>query len=336
MRKIKLTPFMPTEVEVNEISNSRAQIIAYPFESGYAITLAHPLRRLILSSSIGYAPISVKIEGASHEFDSIRGMHEDVAVFIINLKNIRFKITADIDRVEVKYSFEGHKDIVAADLNNDMVEVVTPEAHLATLNEDAQINFTLVIAKGIGYVPTEDLRDEIDEGSIALDAFFTPVKKANYKIEPMLVEDNPNYEKIVFDIETDSQISAVEAFTNALEVMNKQLSVFNGVLDVDIVSVQSKKTNDEGELRNYLKSIDSLGLSARSFNSLDRANIKYLGELVLMDDNEIKNIKNLGKKSLDEITDCLISQGFGPDFELSDSLRTTLIKKFEQLKTTKD
>jgi DNA-directed RNA polymerase subunit alpha len=291
MRKIKLAPFMPTEVEVNEISSSRAQIVAYPFENGYAITLAHPLRRLILSSSIGFAPISVKIEGASHEFDSIRGMHEDVAVFIINLKNIRFKIKEDIDRVEVNYSFEGHKDIVAADLNNDMVEVVNPEVHLATLNEDAQINFTLVIAKGIGYVPTEDLRDDVEEGSIALDAFFTPVRKANYKIEPMLVEDNPNYERIIFDIETDTQITAVEAFTNSLEVMNKQLSVFNGVLDVNIASVQSKKSNDEGELKSYLKSIDSLGLSARSFNSLDRANIKYLGELVLMDDNEIKNIK---------------------------------------------
>jgi len=336
MRKIKLAPFMPTEVEVNEISNSRAEIVAYPFESGYAITLAHPLRRLILSSSTGYAPISVNIEGASHEFDSIRGMHEDVAVFIINLKNIRFKIKDDVDRVEVNYSFEGHKDIVASDLNNDMLEVVNPDAHLATLNEDAQINFSLVIAKGIGYVPTEDLRDEVDESSIALDAFFTPVKKANYKIESVLVDDNPNYEKIVFDIETDGQIGSVEAFTNALEVMNKQLSVFNGVLDVDIAVVQSKKTSDDSELKDYLKSIDSLGLSARSFNSLDRADIKYLGELVLMDDNDIKNIKNLGKKSLDEITECLVSQGFGPDFDLPDSLRVTLNKKFEQLKIIKD
>jgi len=336
MRKIKLAPFIPTEVEVNKISDSRAEIIAYPFESGYAITLAHPLRRLILSSSIGYAPISINIEDASHEFDSIRGMHEDVAIFIINLKNIRFKIKDGLDRVEVNYSFEGHKDIVAADLNNDMIEVVNPEAHLATLNEDAQINFSVVISKGIGYVPTEDLRDDIEEGHIALDAFFTPVKKANYKIESVLVEDNPNYEKIVFDIETDGQIGSVEAFTNALEVMNRQLSVFNGVLDVNISSVQIKKSNDDSELKKYLTSIDSLGLSARSFNSLDRANIAYLGELVLMDANDVKEIKNLGKKSLDEISECLIDQGFGPDFELSDTLRANLIKKFEQLKTKKD
>jgi len=151
-----------------------------------------------------------------------------------------------------------------------------------------------------------------------------------------LVEDNPNYEKIVFDIETDGQIGSVEAFTNALEVMNKQLSVFNGVLDVNISSVQIKKSNDDSELKKYLTSIDSLGLSARSFNSLDRANIAYLGELVLMDANDVKEIKNLGKKSLDEISDCLIDQGFGPDFELSDTLRANLVKKFEQLKTKKD
>ena len=332
MRKIKVAPFMPTEVEVNEISANRAEIIAYPFESGYAVTLAHPLRRLILGSSIGYAPISVKIEGAAHEFDTIRGMHEDVAVFIINLKNIRFKIKDDSDRVELKYSFTGHKEVTAQDLNNDQVEVVNGDLPLATLNEDAELNFTVVIAKGIGYVPSEDLRDDVSADAIALDAFFTPVRKANYKIDPVLVEDNPNFEKITFDIETDAQIGPVEAFTNALEVMNKQLSVFNGVLDVDISAPTPRKSGDESELKPFLLTVDSLGLSARSFNSLDRAGIKYLGELVLMSENEIKNIKNLGKKSLDEINECLVEHGFGPEYELAENTRVNLVKKIEQLK----
>jgi len=333
MRKIKVAPFMPTEVEVNEISANRAEIVAYPFESGYAVTLAHPLRRLILGSSIGYAPISVKIEGAAHEFDNIRGMHEDVAVFIINLKNIRFKIKDEGDKVELKYSFSGHKEVTAEDLNNDQIEVVNGALPLATLNEDAQLNFTVVIAKGIGYVPSEDLRDEVESDSIALDAFFTPVRKANYKIEPVLVEDNPNFEKITFDIETDAQIGPVEAFTNALEVMNKQLSVFNGVLDVDIsTSLPKRASGDDGELKPFMVPVDGLGLSARSFNSLDRAGIKFLGELVLMTENEIKNIKNLGKKSLDEINECLVEHGFGSEFELRESTRMNLVKKLEQLK----
>jgi DNA-directed RNA polymerase subunit alpha len=331
MRKIKIAPFMPTEVEVNEVSTNRAEIIAYPFESGYAVTMAHPLRRLILSSSIGYAPISIKIEGASHEFDTIRGMHEDVAVFIINLKNIRFKIKEESEKIEVSYSFSGHKDITAEDLNNDKIEVVNGDLHLATLNEDAVLNFTVIISKGIGYVPSEDLMEEVPANSIPLDAFFTPVRKANYKIEPVLVEDNPNYEKITFDIMTDGQIGPVEAFTNALETMNKQLSVFNGVLDVDINVTPVKRTTDDSELKPFLQSVDALGLSARSFNSLDRAGIKYLGEMVLMSENEIKTIKNLGKKSLDEINECLEAQGFGSEYELSDITRANLVKKLEQL-----
>jgi DNA-directed RNA polymerase subunit alpha len=332
MRKIKVAPFMPTEVEVNEISANRAEIVAYPFESGYAVTLAHPLRRLILGSSIGYAPISIKIEGAAHEFDNIRGMHEDVAVFIINLKNIRFKIKDESDRVELKYSFSGHKEVSAQDLNNDQIEVVNGDLPLATLNEDAELNFTVVISKGIGYVPSEDLRDDVEADSIALDAFFTPVRKANYKIEPVLVEDNPNFEKITFDIETDGQIGPVEAFTNALEVMNKQLSVFNTVLDLDISVAPVKRNSDDSELKPFMQTVDSLGLSARSFNSLDRAGMKFLGELVLMSENEIKNIKNLGKKSLDEISECLVEHGFGSDFELADATRVNLVKKIEQLK----
>jgi DNA-directed RNA polymerase subunit alpha len=336
MKKIKVTPSLPEIVEVNEIGENRSEIIAYPFESGYAITLAHPLRRLILGSSVGYAPISVKIEGAAHEFDSIRGMHEDVAVFIINLKNIRFKLPEGVNRVELDYKFVGPRTIVASDLITDEVGIVNPDTFLATLNEDAELNFTVVVAKGLGYVQSEDLRDEVDSEAIALDAFFTPVKKANYEIGNVLVEDNPNYEKIIFDVETDGQISPVDAFTNALETMYKQLSVFNGVLDVEINATPVKRTADDSELKPYLERIDSLGLSARSFNSLDRSGIQYVGELVLMSASEIKNIKNLGKKSLDEIAECLDKLGYGEDFELPDNTRTNLIKKIEQLKESSE
>ncbi len=331
MKKIKVAPFLPTEAEVNAISKNHAQIIAYPFESGYAVTLAHPLRRLILGSSIGYAPISLTIEGAAHEFDSIRGMHEDVAMFIIHLKSIRFQIKNDQDRAQVSYAIKGPKEVLAGDLVNDQVDVINGDIVLATLNEDAELNFTIEIARGIGYVPSEDLAETVDESAIALDAFFTPVRKANYAIENVLVEDNPDYEKIVFDIETDGQISPVEAFANALNTMSKQMSVFNNVLDINIESAPTRKSG-KNELKPFLVGVDFLGLSARSFNSLDRAGIKYLGELVLMSENELKNIKNLGKKSLDEIKECLEEQGFGTDFTLPDAIRTALANKIEQLK----
>jgi len=332
MRKIKTAPFLPSEVEVNEINATRAQVIAYPFESGYAVTLAHPLRRLLLGSSIGYAPISVKIEGAAHEFDSIRGMHEDIAVFIINLKSIRFRIKEGLDRAVVSYSFKGPKEVTAADLENDQVDVVNPDTPVATLNEDGELNFTLEIAKGIGYVPSEDLRDEVESSAIALDAFFTPVRKANYSIENVLVEDNPDYEKIVFEIETDGQITPVEAFTNALETMNRQLSVFSTVMDIDLEGGRNVQNGAGSELKAFMVPVDALGLSARSFNSLDRAGIKYLGELVLMGDTELKAIKNLGKKSMDELQEVLAEHGFGPDFELDEKTRAALEKKIAQIK----
>jgi len=148
----------------------------------------------------------------------------------------------------------------------------------------------------------------------------------------MLVEDNPNFEKIVFDIETDGQISPTEAFANALGTMSKQLSVFNGVLDVDLESAPIGRSSDASELKPFLISVDSLGLGARSFNSLDRSGIRYLGELVLMSDSEIKNIKNLGKKSLDEIKECLTEHGFGKDYDLDSTVRVNLVKKIKQLK----
>jgi len=261
-------------------------------------------------------------------------MHEDVAVFIINLKNIRFKLQEGVEKLEVSYSFSGQREITAADLVNDDVDIVNPEAFLATLNEDAVLNFSVVIAQGLGYVQSEDLCEDVAADAIALDAFFTPVKKANYDIQNVLVEDNPNYEKIVFDIETDGQVSPVDAFTNALETMYKQLSVFNGVLDVEINATPIKRSNDDSEVRAYLEPIESLGLSARSFNSLDRAGMKVVGELVLMTTAEIKNIKNLGKKSLDEIAECLENLGYGEDFELADNTRVNLVKKIEQLKSS--
>lgn len=332
MKKIKTSPYMPTEIEVKSLSANSAEVVAYPFETGFAITLAHPLRRLLFSSSVGYAPTGIKIEGVTHEFDSIRGMLEDVAFFIINLKNIRFKIkNVDEDRVVVNYSFSGQKEIKGSDLENDDLEIVTPDTYLATMNEDAELNFSLIVEKGIGYVPSEEIRDIIDEDFIALDAFFTPVKKVVYDIENILVEDNPNYEKVIFTIETDGQISPVEAFKNSIEAMNNQMSVFNGVLDVDVVA-KEESSSASLEMKKLLQSIGELGLSARSFNCLERAEIKVIGELVLMSEKELKAIKNLGKKSFEEIVGVMEEIGFPVGADFAEDMVDTLKKKIEDLK----
>jgi DNA-directed RNA polymerase subunit alpha len=328
MKKIKTTPLAPQEFEVEQISENEANISAYPFETGYAISLAHPLRRFLLSSSVGYAPIAIKIEGAKHEFDSVRGMLEDISDFILNLKEIRFKLLNEATEAEISYSFTGPCTISGSDLNCDEVEVVTPEAPLATLNEDSTLNFSIKIAQGIGYVPSEDTNDELEEGYIALDAYFTPVRSATYKIENVLVEDNPNFEKVILNIKTDGQISPVDAFRNSLEVMYTQLAVFNSEISVKAPTT-IERVSENPDLKKLTTHIDSLGLSARSFNCLDRANISLIGEIVLMSTNDLKNVKNLGKKSYDEIVDKVQEFGFEVGADLADDVVAALKKKIE-------
>ena len=328
MKKIKTTPLAPQEFEVEQISENEANVIAYPFETGYAVSLAHPLRRFLLSSSVGYAPYAIKIEGAKHEFDSVRGMLEDISDFILNLKEVRFKLLGEATDIEVEYNFAGPCEIKGSDLSNDAVEVVTPDAHLATLNEEATLNFTLKIAQGIGYVPSEDIIDEISDEYIALDAYFTPVKSATYKIENVLVEDNPNFEKVVFNIKTDGQISPLDAFKNSLEVMYAQLGVFNSEISIKAPST-IERVEESAELKKLMQPIDTLGLSARSYNCLDRSNIKYVGEIVMMSPNDLKNVKNLGKKSYDEIVDKLNEYGFEVGSKLPEEVESALKKKIE-------
>ena len=328
MKKIKTTPLAPQEFEVEKISENEANIMAYPFETGNAISLAHPLRRFLLSSSVGYAPIAIKIEGAKHEFDSVRGMLEDISDFILNLKEIRFKLTGEVSEAEINYSFTGPCVIKGSDLCNDEVEVVTPDAPLATLNEDATLNFNIQIAQGIGYVSSEDTYDELEEGYIALDAYFTPVRSATYKIGNVLVEDNPNFERVVMNIRTDGQITPIDAFRNSLEVMYAQLAVFNSEISVK-APVTIERAEESPDLKKLTMHIDSLGLSARSFNCLDRSNIKLIGEIALMSTNDLKHVKNLGKKSYDEIVEKLIEFGFEVGGDIADEVVSALKKKIE-------
>jgi len=333
MKKIKVSPLVPTNIEVEKSGSGFAKVFVYPFESGYAITVAHPLRRLLLSCSVGCAPIGIKIEGVTHEFDYVRGMLEDVSEFILNLKNIRFKLKRDLKKAVVNYSFSGHKEIKGSDLDNDDVEVVSKDVHLATINDDAELNFSLIIEKGMGYIPSEELRDMVDSSYIALDAYFIPVKKALYYTEKMLVEDNPNYEKLIFEVETDGGEDAEYVFREAVKNLYDQLSIFNKELALANTSQQTVvEGGADDELKKLLVSIDDLNLSARSHNCLTRSYIKFLGDLVLMSEKELSDIKNLGKKSLDEIKDKMEELGYPVNVQLSDEIATQLKAKLVQLK----
>jgi len=328
MNKIKTEVLIPSDVSFNEVGN-KASIEVYPFEAGFGVSVAHPIRRTLIASTPGFAPIALKIEGVKHEFDSLKGMLEDVASFIINLKNIRFKIKQGSE-VVVDYVFVGPKEIKGSDLANVQVDVVTPNEYIATLNEEAELRLTLIIRKGMGFVAVENFRDEIPEGFIGLDAYFSPIKKVVYNIENVLVEDDPNFEKVIFEVETDGQISPIDAFKNAVNNYLNQFSVFSKEFNLEQKISQSVELD---EVYNVLfEPIENLNLRSRSFNALDRAGIRFVGQLVLMGKEKISNIKNLGTKSLEEIFDKLEEIGFPLNKTLPLDIKKAIEDKLSQLK----
>ena len=227
--------YVATDINVESKDDSNAVVSISPFASGHAVTLAHPIRRLIMNSTVGYAPIAVKINGAKHEFDNIIGMTEDIAVFIVNLKSMSFKpVDNNQDEIILDYSFRGRQELKGSDLENDKIKICTPNNHLATLNEDCSLDFSIIIKKGIGYVAIEYFRDELPVEFIPMDAFFSPVKKATYKIDKVLVNDDPSFEKITFIVNTDGQVDPVEAFKNAVLNMNAQMSIFKDIVDLNL------------------------------------------------------------------------------------------------------
>lgn len=330
MKKIRLSPSIPDEFFVDQVSENEANIILKPFEAGNAISVAHPIRRFLLNSTVGYAPIAIKIEGIKHEFEYIKGILEDVSEFILNLKQVRFKIV-DTSKsfVEISYSFQNRKEITAYDLKNDVLDVVSDDTHILTLNGDATLDFSLIVYKGIGYVPSEDLRSKELEDYILFDAFFTPVKKAIYNIESTLVKGDLDYEQITFNIVTDGQVTPEEALRNAVNNMYAQLTIFNCDKVVNINEINGNKEEEfNEELKKLMISIDKLAFSVRSYNCLEKADIKYFGDIVSMSEKEIRCIKNLGKKSFDEIVDKVNELGF----KIGVQLPHKLVEYFEESK----
>jgi DNA-directed RNA polymerase subunit alpha len=332
MNKIKTEVLIPTEFSYEKKDNF-AKIEVYPFESGFGVSVAHPIRRTLIASTVGYAPVALKIEGVKHEFDSLKGMLEDVASFIINLKNIRFKIKdSEKDEVEVSYTFVGPKEIRGKDLINDEIDVVTPDEYIATLNEEGELKLTLLIKKGMGFVAVENYRDQIPSGYIGLDAYFSPIKKVVYNIENILVEDDPNFEKVVFEIETDGQIDPIDAFKDAINTYLNQFGVFSKEFKLETKEPNSVELPEEYMI--LFEPIETLNLRSRSFNALDRAGIRFIGELVLMGKEKISNIKNLGTKSLEEIFDKLEEIGFSINKTLPLDIKKAIEDKIAKLKET--
>ena len=295
---------MPDRIELDEqnYTDTYGRFFVYPLEKGFGVTIGNMLRRVLISSLHGAAITAFRIDGIQHEFSTIPGVHEDVAEMILNLKQVRLKLlNKKIDKVTVPV--EGSGTLIAADIQKQTseLEILNPELHLATLNDNAKFEMELRIGKGRGYVPAEENK-VLDQplGLIPIDAIFSPILNVKYLVENTRVGQRTDFEKLVLEIETDGSITPDDALTYSGKILKDHIQLF---INFDI----------EEEMRRIKKllkmSVDELELSVRSHNCLKAANIKTIGDLVHRDEQEMLRFRNFGRKSLTELNKILEERG---------------------------
>lgn len=284
-----------------------------PLERGYGTTLGNSLRRVILSSLPGYAITSVKIDGALHEFSTLPGVKEDVTEIVLNLKGVILKIHGDGPKtVYIEASGEG--EITAGSIKADSeVEILNPDHHIASLDSDAHVIMELTVDKGRGYVPAERNKQLMQPaiGVIAIDSIYTPVLKVNYTVENTRVGQITDYDKLTLEVWTNGTISAKEAVSLGAKILNEHLNLFvdlsEEAYDTEIMVVK----DDNGKEKVLEMTIEELDLSVRSYNCLKRAGINTVEDLIGKTEDDMMKVRNLGRKSLDEVVAKLDTLGFG-------------------------
>jgi len=288
-------------VEYNEES-FYGRFVVEPLERGFGHTLGNALRRSLLSSLPGAAVTSVQIHGVQHEFSTIPGVKEDVTDIILNLKELSVRLHADVVK-QVEIIAEGPGEVTAADIRVDSeVEVVNPDLHIATLSEGTKLHMTLNIERGHGYVSAERNKPAEQKviGVIPIDAIYTPMRKVNYAVEDTRVGQITDYDKLVLDVWTNGSVSPEEAIGMAAKILVNQLSIFTRLTDQP-VSQQEEETDSGLTGKTAEMTIDELDLSVRAFNCLKRAGINTVAELVQKNQEDMMKVRNLGKKSLEEV-----------------------------------
>ena len=300
----------PKNIQVEQISANRAEVTLEPFERGYGHTLGNALRRVLLSSMVGYAPTEVTIAGVVHEYSSIDGVQEDVVGILLNLKGVVFKLH-NRDEVTLSLRKDSEGPVTAADIQlpHD-VEIINPEHVICTLSQGGKIDMQIKVENGRGYVPGNVRRygDESPKsiGRIVLDASFSPVKRVSYTVESARVEQRTDLDKLIMEIETNGVIEPEEAIRNAARILMEQLSVFAD-LEGTALPVEHQKSVQVDPL--LLRPVDDLELTVRSANCLKAENIYYIGDLIQRTENELLKTPNLGRKSLNEIKEVLAARG---------------------------
>src|SRR3989344_4328776 len=283
---------------------------------GYGHTLGNSLRRIILSSLLGASITSLKIDGVTHEFQTMDGIKEDVIVLILNLKKIRFKLLSDEPQM-VALSVKGPKEVLAKDIKTGgQVEILNPDMHIAEVTGKISLNIEMKVEKGLGFISKEVFqKDKVDVGTIAVDAIFTPIRRVSYEVENMRVGDKTNHNRLRIAIETDGTLTAREALSHSIEIMINQLKAIidfkepevEVVEEVgDLVADKGRNTGKEGERKSPDLDImktrtDSLDLSTRTLNALSGANIRTLGGLARKKREDLLEVEGIGEKGIAEI-----------------------------------
>lgn len=303
------TLIRPKRIDVDGTTYTRfyGEFTIQPLERGFGITLGNALRRVLLSSIRGAVITSVKIDGVMHEFSTVSGIKEDVTDIILNLKGVRFKMgQADTKLVRIDVSRPGA--ITAADIITDgVVEVLNPEHHIATMfSEGGSFKAEMVIKMGKGYIPaTKELEPDQPEGTINIDAVFSPVKKVNYTVSHARVGQITDYDRLVLEVWTDGSIKPEDAIAYSAKILKQQLDVFINFEEVE-ENIVSEITDDKDNMNEILmRSVEDLELSVRSANCLKNAGINTIGHLVQKSEADMLKTKNFGRKSLSEIKDIL-------------------------------
>ena len=289
------------------------KFVVEPLERGYGTTLGNSLRRVLLSSLPGVAVTSVKIDGILHEFSTIEGVKEDVTEIILNIKGLIVKINGDGPKV-VYIEAEGPGEVTAGSIKCDSeVEILEPDMHIATLGEGAKLYMEITLDKGRGYVPAERNKQQMAPviGVIPVDSIYTPVLKVNYTVENTRVGQITDYDKLTMEVWTNGTISAKEAVSLGAKVLTEHLNLFVNLCDEAAETEIMVENDEKGKEKALEMTIEELDLSVRSFNCLKRAGINTVGDLVNKSEDDMMKVRNLGRKSLEEVINKLASLGFG-------------------------
>ena len=296
------------KIEIAEISedNRYGKFICEPLERGYGTTFGNSLRRMLLSSLEGAAITSIRIDGVLHEFSTIPGVRDDVTNIVLNLKELCLKMSGNEPRI-IRIDVEGEKEVTAADIICDAdIEILNPDLHIATVNEDGKLKIEMTVERGRGYVPADKNKKPDDTiGVIPIDSIFSPVKRVNYTVQDTRVGSVTDYDRLILEVWTDGSLRPEEAVSKAAGILVMHLKLFqnmDGLPEEEEEEEASFPEEEEDDSSKVLDmTIEDLDLSVRSFNCLKRANINTVADLAEKTEDDMMKVRNLGRKSLEEV-----------------------------------